>query len=134
MRTSGDCDILPFSIIVGVGGIKISVLKAACEDVLAIGCISVPVKGVDSVAVGCIEGESMVNWISIVVDDSEGMADRVSTGEVFVSPSLPIIEEGGEDIVVSDISVPFDIVVMLGRLLTLVPESVAGDVVWLTIG
>ena len=72
----------------------------------------------------------MVNWISIVVADSGGMADEARTGEVFGSPSLPIIVEGGEDIVVSDISVPIDIVGVgctsaLRSTPTLVPESVA---------
>ena len=84
----------------------------------------------------------MVNWISIVVENFGGMADGVRTGEAFVSLSFPVIVEVGDDIVMSDISVPMTDVdsvavgctSMLGGLLTLVPESVARDVVWLIEG
>ena len=70
------------------------------------------------------------------------MADGVRTGEDFASPSLLIIVEVGEDIVVSDISVPISEVdsvavgrtSVLGSLLPLVPESVDRDVVWLADG
>ena len=66
------------------------------------------------------------------------------TGKDFVSPSLPIIVKVGEDIVVSDISVPTSEVdsvgvgctctSVFGSLLTLLPNSVAIEVVWLTVG
>ena len=84
MRTSGDCELLSFPIIVGDMEIKTSALVAVCEDNVAAGCSSVPVSEVDSVAVG---RTSVVGFTS-----------------------------------------------MLGSALTLIPESVARDVVWLTIG
>ena len=84
----------------------------------------------------------MVNRTPSVIEDFGGMADGVMTGEAFVSLSFPVIVEVGEDIVISDLSVPMtevDSVAVgctstLGGLLTLVAESVARDVVWLTGG